>query len=320
MADVFRSPLIAPRGARRAVPPASIFPNLAVGLVVAASAPFVNPLQAAPQRHFFQADTLAIGASTLEDDPLLLPFNTLQVPVPERRPATWATHTQSRALLELVGAPPFFGTTGPAPQRRSVGSAAQMQSRLVLETPVVDPFVPVLYPTIPRRQHFSTAFPLNLQPTFALIPPEPPPRGLIAQAPADFRAHWVFATPSFAAVWRIPAAETLEVSFDNIESWVELREKDPDVDKTYTVDFISRFLSGITIVDVVAATMTWSGVDADGDSLVPAAPTAAGTKVTFTVVGGVAGVLYAVGIAAEGSDGAIEQITGIVPLRESSWP
>lgn len=314
MADVFRSPLLSPRGVRPATPSASIFPNLAVGLVVAASAPFVNPPLEGPQAKRFLGEPFVSGAITLEDDPLILPFFTLQIRAPEPKRATAFDLPRNRVLLEVVGPAPFFGVTGPGPFRRQIGFAAQTQSRLVLETPVFDPFIPVLFPTIPRRQHFSTAFPLNLQPTFALAPVLPPPGAQPFQAVADFRAHWVFASPSFAAVWRIPAAATLAVSFADIESWIELRPKTYGVAKSYTVDFISRLAAGVTIVDTAVASITWSGVDADGDAIVAVTPTYSGTKVTFNVTSGLTGVLYAVGIAVEGSDGSLEQITGLVAV------
>ena len=62
--------------------------------------------------------------------------------------------------------------------------------------------------------------------------------------------------------------------------------------KKLVFDFISDLAVGETISTQTVTASVWSGTDASPSAIINGAATAAGTKVTQTITGGVVGVFY----------------------------
>ena len=75
-------------------------------------------------------------------------------------------------------------------------------------------------------------------------------------------------------------------------SLVQFPPKLPGEVKKLVFDFISNLAVGETISTKSVAAYVWSGVDGTPGSLISGSATASGTKVTQSVAGGIAGVIY----------------------------
>lgn len=96
---------------------------------------------------------------------------------------------------------------------------------------------------------------------------------------------------------------------------VQLQPKASGDTRREVFDFISKLSSGETISGVPVVTCTvWSGVDASPSSVVSGYATASGAKVTQTLTGGVAGVIYKLVCTAVTSLGQTLTLTGYLAV------
>jgi hypothetical protein len=79
---------------------------------------------------------------------------------------------------------------------------------------------------------------------------------------------------------------------------------------------LSLLPAGQTISGATVTATVWAGVDASPSSILSGLPTVSGQTVTQKLVGGVAGVIYKLRVAATASDGSVPVLVAYLAVVE----